>query len=96
MAPALPEIDVDQIAELDRKQAYYLLFEFMKDDFLTRDDFNLHVAAMTAPPSAFKVVDAMAGAFPLAQVRGLAYSLLAKSGAVFKEQTIGLGEKVIE
>lgn len=97
MSPELPEIDVDQIAEIDRRQAYYLLYQFMKDDFLTKKDFSLHVSTMTALPNqGFKVDDKMIGAYPIGEITSIVYQLLYETGAGAREGLISAAEEVIE
>jgi hypothetical protein len=50
-----PSIDLSSIQETDVRHAYYLLFEHMKEDFVTKRDLEIMLGSATAPPPDFKV-----------------------------------------
>lgn len=85
MAPAidLPEIDFEQIKKLDILQTYWLLFEYMKNDFVHRIDFIkcLNTNTSSAGPVAFPLVADTSGAEGTAQ----AYKAAAETGGVVRE-----------
>ena len=81
-----PEVDLSQLKDIDIKQSYCLLFEHASKDFLTKRDFEIIMAAATAPPPDFKVKivpiyivgDSLVGA----------YKAVAKGGDLFRGATL--------
>jgi len=91
MLVELPSIDMEQIADLDRQQAYWILFQYMKDDFVTKKDLALMFA--NAKAGTYPVVTAPMEVF--AQVQALIYKALAELGGVVREGVIFAGEKLV-
>jgi len=73
---ALPSINMDEIHDLDIQQAYYLLFDHIKNDFVTKRDHEVMMAGATAPAPDFKVK--YVPLYVMGDIMAVIYSLLAK------------------
>lgn len=82
----LPSIDLDAIHDADIRQAYFLLFEHMKDDFVTKRDLQIMLAGATAPPPDFIVK--YVPLFIIGDIMAVVYKLAAKGLAAGRNALI--------
>ena len=106
MAPAaeIPEVDMSLMQETDIQQSYWLMFEKMKDDFVTKDDLDLILkSALVNGGSVIHswgsspVIAAHINAVvtdQVARAKAKVYAQLAKTGGVVRESTIGALEGI--
>lgn len=90
---ALPSIDLDSIHDLDIKQTYYLLFDQIKTDFVTKRDLEIMFAGATAPPPDFKVK--YVPMYVIGDIMAVIYSLLSKGLETAREGLISALESAI-
>ena len=93
MSPEIPSVNPNSIQDLDVMQSYFMLYQYMKEDFVHKVDF---VAALTsnvlvgvAPPPAGTI--AGTALFPniatdvAARAKGLVYKGFVEAGTLARE-----------
>ena len=93
MAPEIEiPINMDAINEADINQTYMLMFQKLKNDFVTKRDFEIMMAGATAPPP-FKLV--FVPTYLYGEALAGVYLGATKTGDAVRKTTVEIAEAIV-